>query len=111
MKILFLFLDGIGLGDDDPEKNPFARANMPYLQSLLGGQTLIRTSAPYEGEHATLLAVDPNLGIKACRNPQRGKVFCSPESTSPPNLATTTDQNQTPKLPNILMEKQFLQKQ
>ncbi len=64
MKILFLFLDGIGLGDDDPKKNPFARANMPYLQSLLNGQTLIRTSAPYEGEHATLLAVDPNLGIK-----------------------------------------------
>ncbi|MBK9208029.1 MAG: hypothetical protein IPL71_06900 [Anaerolineales bacterium] len=64
MKILFLFLDGIGLGDDDPKKNPFARANMPYLQSLLGGQTLIRTSAPYEGERVTLLAVDPNLGIK-----------------------------------------------
>ena len=64
MKILFLFLDGIGLGENDPQINPFVRANMPYLQSLLGGQALIRASVPFEGEHATLIAVDPNLGIK-----------------------------------------------
>ena len=64
MKLLFLFLDGIGLGDNDPEKNPFARARMPYLQSLLGGRTLIRESAPFDGDHATLLAVDPNLGVE-----------------------------------------------
>ncbi len=64
MKLLFLFLDGIGLGENDPEKNPFARAKMPYLQSLLGGQTLIHESAPFEGERATLLSIDPNLGVK-----------------------------------------------
>lgn len=64
MKILFLFLDGIGLGENDPQINPFVRANMPYLQSLLGGQALIRASVPFEGEHATLIAVDPNLGVK-----------------------------------------------
>ncbi len=63
MKTLFLFLDGIGLGDNDPEKNPFARAKMPYLQSLLGGKTLIRETAPFEGDLATLLSVDPNLGV------------------------------------------------
>ena len=64
MKLLFLFLDGIGLGENDPEKNPFARARMPYLNSLLGGRTLIQESAPFEGELATLLSVDPNLGVK-----------------------------------------------
>jgi 2,3-bisphosphoglycerate-independent phosphoglycerate mutase len=64
MKLLFLFLDGIGLGDNEPEKNPFARAQMPYLRSLLDGQILIRESAPFEGERASLLAVDPNLGVK-----------------------------------------------
>jgi 2,3-bisphosphoglycerate-independent phosphoglycerate mutase len=63
LKILFLFLDGIGLGKNDPEKNPFARARMPYLQSLLGGQTLIHETAPFEGDRATLLSVDPNLGV------------------------------------------------
>jgi 2,3-bisphosphoglycerate-independent phosphoglycerate mutase len=64
LKILFLFLDGIGLGENDPVKNPFARAKMPFLQSLLGGQTLIRETAPFEGDRATLLAVDPNLGVE-----------------------------------------------
>ncbi len=37
---------------------------MPYLQSLLGGGTLIRESAPFEGDIATLLSVDPNLGVE-----------------------------------------------
>jgi 2,3-bisphosphoglycerate-independent phosphoglycerate mutase len=64
MKLLFLFLDGIGLGENDPEKNPFVRAKMPYLQSLLGNRTLIQESAPFEGDRATLLSVDPNLGVK-----------------------------------------------
>ena len=64
MKLLFLFLDGIGLGENDSEKNPFARAKMPYLSSLLGGQTLIHESAPFEGDRATLLSIDPNLGVK-----------------------------------------------
>lgn len=64
MKLLFLFLDGIGLGENDPEKNPFARAKMPNLQALLGGRILLRESVPFEGESATLLAVDPNLGVQ-----------------------------------------------
>ncbi len=64
MKVLFLFLDGIGLGENDADKNPFVRAEMPYLESLLGGQKMIRASAPFEGERATLLSVDAGLGVK-----------------------------------------------
>jgi 2,3-bisphosphoglycerate-independent phosphoglycerate mutase len=63
MRLLFLFLDGIGLGENDPEINPFARANMPILKSLLGGRTLTRHSAPYEGSRATLIAADAGLGV------------------------------------------------
>lgn len=64
MKILFLFLDGIGLGEDNPETNPFLRANMPHLESLLGGKKLTTSAAPFEGESISLKAVDPNLGVK-----------------------------------------------
>ena len=64
MKILFLFLDGIGLGEDNPEINPFVRANMPYLESLLGGKKLTKSAAPFESDIATLKAIDPNLGVK-----------------------------------------------
>ena len=49
MRVLFIFLDGVGLGVDDPNINPFARLEMPFLQSLLGGQKLLAKSAPYVG--------------------------------------------------------------
>lgn len=64
MKILFLFLDGIGLGVDNPETNPFLRARMPHLESLLGGRKLTGSAAPFESDITTLKAIDPNLGVK-----------------------------------------------
>lgn len=64
MKILFLFLDGIGLGEDNPEINPFVRAEMPYLESLLGGKKLTKSAAPFESDILTLKSIDPNLGVK-----------------------------------------------
>ncbi|MEW6287955.1 MAG: hypothetical protein AB1509_17230 [Chloroflexota bacterium] len=63
MKLLFIFLDGIGLGDNDPQVNPLARAEMPNLMRLLAGRRLTATNAPFRGEHATLLAIDPALGV------------------------------------------------
>src|SRR5690606_32477951 len=64
MKLLFLFLDGIGLGKDNPDINPFARADMPYLQSMLGGRKLTESAAPFESDIVSLHAIDPNLGVK-----------------------------------------------
>jgi hypothetical protein len=64
MRILFLFLDGIGLGKDNPEINPFAQADMPYLRSLLNGKNLTKSAAPFENHIISLLPVDPNLGVK-----------------------------------------------
>lgn len=62
-KILFIFMDGIGLGADDPETNPLARVEMPFLQSLLGEQKLLAPTAPYESEIVSLLALDAGLGV------------------------------------------------
>jgi 2,3-bisphosphoglycerate-independent phosphoglycerate mutase len=36
-RILFLFLDGVGIGPATPELNPFLRARLPVLRELLGG--------------------------------------------------------------------------
>jgi hypothetical protein len=63
MRVLFIFLDGIGLGENDPATNPFARAKMPNLNTLLDGRTLLRDAAPFYGEHASLLAIDPAVGV------------------------------------------------
>lgn len=63
MKFLFLFLDGVGLGADDPSLNPFAAAAMPNLQRLLGGRKLLASTPPLSNGRVTLLALDPNLGV------------------------------------------------
>jgi 2,3-bisphosphoglycerate-independent phosphoglycerate mutase len=63
MRVLFIFLDGIGLGQNDPAINPLARADMPNLKRLLDGRRLTRDAAPFYGEHASLLAIDPAVGV------------------------------------------------
>src|SRR3990172_8070414 len=63
MRVLFIFLDGIGLGENNPQTNPFATARMPNLNKLLDGRSMIKDAAPFHGERATLLAVDPAVGV------------------------------------------------
>ena len=63
-RVMLLFMDGVGLGSDDPSQNPLAAASMPALAALLGGRQLVRSAAPYEGAQATLLAVDACLGVE-----------------------------------------------
>ncbi len=64
MRFLFIFLDGVGLGRDDPEINPFARVDMPTLQTLLGGHRLLAGVAPFVGARASLYALDAGLGVE-----------------------------------------------
>ncbi|OGO33875.1 MAG: hypothetical protein A2W35_01065 [Chloroflexi bacterium RBG_16_57_11] len=63
MKLLFLFLDGVGLGADDPQHTPFARARLPVLQDLLDGKRMLINTVPLETRRATLLALDACLGV------------------------------------------------
>lgn len=68
MHFLFLFIDGVGLGPNDPQTNPLARAALPNLLTLLGGCKLVRDTINQHGEawttdQATLLPLDPILGV------------------------------------------------
>jgi len=62
-RVLFLFIDGIGLGPKDSAHNPFAVARMPNLKGVLEGRTVTMESVPYDGAQATLLGVDACLGV------------------------------------------------
>jgi len=75
MRVLFIFLDGIGLGENDPTINPFARANMPNLNRLLEGRKLIKDAAPFYGEHASLLAIDPAVGVSGLPQSATGQAI------------------------------------
>jgi len=63
-------MDGIGLGSDDPAINPFAKVEMPNLQSLLMGNKLVLDSLPdstygskIESDRGMLIALDAGLGV------------------------------------------------
>jgi hypothetical protein len=75
MRLLFIFLDGIGLGENNPETNPFARAKMPNLNRLLEGRSLLKESAPFHGEHASLVAVDPGVGVRGLPQSATGQAI------------------------------------
>lgn len=70
MHILTLFLDGIGLGEDDPDKNPFATANMPTIHSLTNGKRWLADTGRQESDRAIFIPTDPRLGIEG--RPQSG---------------------------------------
>lgn len=59
--MLVLFLDGVGLGVDDPAINPFARVPTPTLNRVLGGPLVLR--GVVEHENALLVPVDATLGV------------------------------------------------
>lgn len=75
MRVLFIFLDGIGLGENNPATNPFARAKMPNLNRLLDGRALLKESVPFHGEHASLLGVDAAVGISGLPQSATGQAI------------------------------------
>src|SRR5690606_29589195 len=61
--ILMVFLDGIGLGDDDPAVNPFAAATLPTLHALTNGKRWLRETGRQVSERAMLVPTDAHMGI------------------------------------------------
>jgi hypothetical protein len=61
VSILLIFLDGVGLGPNDPATNPFARVPTPALRALLGGPLVMQE--PLEREDVLLRAADATLGV------------------------------------------------
>ena len=57
------FLDGVGLGDDDPTTNPFVTAQLPYLTDLLGEKWYVRGRGRLATSRASLIPTDANLGL------------------------------------------------
>ena len=75
MRVLFIFLDGIGLGENNPATNPFARAKMPTVNQLLDGRSLLKDAAPFHGASASLLAVDPAVGVSGLPQSATGQAI------------------------------------
>jgi hypothetical protein len=73
-RVLLLFLDGVGIGEDDARTNPLVRANLSVLRELLGGRDPVRGMVDGEavrgGAGCWLVPADATLGVPG--KPQSG---------------------------------------
>jgi len=71
--VLFVFVDGVGVGPADASRNPLAAAPLPVLQRLLGGARPVLEELGEEGAGAArshMVAIDATLGVAG--RPQSG---------------------------------------
>jgi len=70
VRILLVFVDGVGLGEADAGVNPLVAARLPWLARVLGGRPPVRSAAPVRGPGGVLWGVDARLGVAGV--PQSG---------------------------------------
>jgi hypothetical protein len=63
VRLLLIFLDGVGMGAPDPTTNPFVTAEIPTLMSLLGGRRPLAGLPRLETERALFVPTDAGLGV------------------------------------------------
>ena len=61
--VLLIFLDGVGLGADDPRSNPFAVASTPTLNALANGRRWLRDTGIQRSPRAMFVPTDPRMGV------------------------------------------------
>ncbi len=61
--VVILFLDGVGLGAEDPQVNPLVAAGLPVLEGLVGRGALVAGSGPIETPAAVMVPTDASLGV------------------------------------------------
>lgn len=69
MAVIFLFIDGVGLGDEN-KQNPFYAANYKAFIRMAGDQPFTKEAKPLQKDGQLFKAVDANLGVKGL--PQSG---------------------------------------
>lgn len=57
------FMDGVGLGDDNVETNPFATAVLPNLTSLLGERWWVKGNGRVSTSRASMIPTDATLRV------------------------------------------------
>jgi 2,3-bisphosphoglycerate-independent phosphoglycerate mutase len=70
VRVIFLFLDGVGLGKADPAVNPLFKARLPHLRSLLGGKIPCLGLRRFSSDHAELVPLNATLRVAGL--PQSG---------------------------------------
>lgn len=100
MRVLLVFLDGVGLGDPDPATNPFVRARTPTVARLLGGPLAGR--APRRTAQAVLVPLDAQLGVPGLPQSATGQTALLTGENAPALVGRHVTAYPTPTLRSLL---------
>jgi hypothetical protein len=62
MRIILIFIDGLGLGSNDPDTNPLIRFGLPTVDKIVGG-SLSRDLARLLSPDCCFIPIDATLGV------------------------------------------------
>lgn len=65
-----IFLDGVGLGDNNADVNPFIDSNLPTLNTFTNGDKWLNSTTKQTTSRSIFIPTDPRLGVKG--RPQSG---------------------------------------
>lgn|SRR5574341_6948 len=105
MRILFLFFDGFGLGDDDPTRNPLAAADLPTLTGFTGGRRWLRDLPRVESDRATFIPTDPCLGVAGKPQSATGQAAILTGLNVPERIGRHYGPKPTPEIMSIIRER------
>ena len=113
MKLLFIFVDGVGLGPNDPQVNPLARVSITHLEALLGGHKLVANSH-FAGDgsvndfihtsQASLLALDACLGIDGIPQSATGQAALFTGENIPQQIGSHEGPKPSPPIVGLLRQ-------
>lgn len=104
MAVLFVFVDGLGLGEPDPEKNPLMHARMPHLAELTGLRRLTMSDVPHRSALAEVWPIDACLGVPGLPQSASGQTAILTGKNAPAILGHHQSGYPTPTLIRILEE-------
>ncbi|MBI5464492.1 MAG: metalloenzyme [Ignavibacteriales bacterium] len=70
MRVILVFVDGLGIGKEDPEVNPMFSSRLPLLSELCGGKLPSSQHKQFNSQRSVLIPVNATLGVPAL--PQSG---------------------------------------
>ncbi len=63
MQAIMIFIDGVGLGENDARTNPFVQTSTPNISPLIGNKPLCLEASGYDGDKISLISLDATLGV------------------------------------------------
>lgn len=109
MRLLLIFIDGIGLGSNKQEINPFARFGLQSIEELFGGK-LTEEIKPILTSDRILVPIDPTLGVTGLPQSATGQAAILTGLNTAKIMGRHIQAFPGPQLSKIIIDHNFMKK-